>query len=308
MADRVVVVDGGSNDGSVEQLQEWVGHHPNLQIVCDDTTRWYSGDSFPWPIVSSNVNRGYQELGDVDVSIYVDADVVADVQSLIGLREELSQDRTIPVRRLRRFGFYNGSFYAVERSLAAIVDRQAVLNAQKRLGWGLLAPTKSLCDSPLWITEEREFYDSVYRRNIRIPVGASVIPATKFVQGRVMRLGHFFFTREQLIAKAQRWNRATNEFCGRRKWFYPEVVYYSAKDLIGIKRYLGRNEILDYDFLPEVRRVITEFYREGMIGGAIYSRNSRIIRMAYLPFVYACKAYRKAFDQMMPLQGVLLGT
>ena len=69
------MVEGGSRDGSLEFLQDWVERDPKLKILSSDLTFWGEGDQFGWPQIIVNRQVGFEALT-TDWAIHVDADHV----------------------------------------------------------------------------------------------------------------------------------------------------------------------------------------------------------------------------------------
>jgi hypothetical protein len=200
---------------------------------------------------------------------------------------------------VRRFELRNGSFQDVERAIPAVIDRRAVVLSGRRIGWGqVLGGSGAFSDSPIWVMETRRFTDPILGGDRFYYVGTPV-PVGGFVNGRCGRFGHFFFTWDQCMDKCQRWNTVVSRFLGRHRSYACELAY--EQDLLGIDHFLSREEMLSLDHLPEMRRVIEEFYKPGMLGGAIYARNVKWQRALYKPIVYACKLQRKALDYLFPV-------
>ena len=297
VADSVVVVDGGSTDGGMDILREWVGYDPRLLIVSDEKTKWSGGDTFPWLQAIINWCRGYEEL-DTDVSICVDADVVADVSSMAHLREELAANQEL-IRKMRRFGFVNGTFVPRSRPNWNIVDRRIAARDGIRVGWGVNSDTGGRCEMPIKVSGTGTYVDRIlgvprtYYLGTPLSIGS-------YISGRAGGFGHFFFTLDQCLAKCRRWEQAVARFEGRRMLSDSEIRH-THHDLIGISRYMPREEMLSFDHLPEMRRVIERFYEPGMLGGAIYSKHVKWQRLLYGPVVYTKKLWRRALDHLLRL-------
>ena len=112
-------------------------------------------------------------------------------------------------------------------------------------------------------------------------------------------------TVEQVLEKSRRWSQLIGYLRGERRLYDVDLRW--VQDLYGIRRFLSRDEMLAFDHLPEMRRVIEEFYQPGMLGGAIYTEHLALVRGFYWPTVFASKAARRVLDRVAPVPSILEG-
>ncbi len=76
VADKVVVVDGGSTDGSIPLLIDWIGQLANkMHVISTPETSWGKGQMWCWPQIAINRQVGFASLA-TDWAVHVDADHV----------------------------------------------------------------------------------------------------------------------------------------------------------------------------------------------------------------------------------------
>jgi len=72
MVDELIVIDGGSTDGTIEAIQA-IGDS-KIRIISDETTKWE--DDWAYGRMTRNFDRGYQECSG-DIAVKFDIDYVA---------------------------------------------------------------------------------------------------------------------------------------------------------------------------------------------------------------------------------------
>jgi len=90
IVDELVVIDGGSTDGTLEAIRS-IGD-PKVRIICDEDTKWE--EDWTYSRMSHNFNRGYEECtGDVVFKFDIDWIYKADPQKKFKDYCELMQSR-----------------------------------------------------------------------------------------------------------------------------------------------------------------------------------------------------------------------
>ena len=273
MVDRVVVVDGGSTDGSVELLLDWVEHDPKVEIISNEMTHW--GKNFAWQQSTLNMQIGHDTLRDCDWIVRVDADHVLDTRNSTNLWELLTsccEDKvnvSFPV-----YYFRNGKYHMRKAPRNWIINNKRASLLGLNIGWGKDEETGMLSDSPLIVHNIEYFVDPELHIQKPSLIGRR-LHSEYVCPIPVYRYGHFFFTKEQAIQKCYVWDRAVTKFSGKRCKTRFEILVDA--DVLGIVDYMTKEELLSLDHPPEIKRVINEFYEPGMLGGAKYIPGVRYV-------------------------------
>lgn len=197
LADRVVVVDGGSEDGSCELLTNWIDRDPKVQLLSNEQTHW--GRSFAWEQSAFNIQLGQDALLDCDWILRTDADHVVDLTSAAGLLGEL--EREYADKLIISFNVYylwNGKYRQRNRPRDWIVNNRLAKEKGIKVGWGHDLTTQQLTDNPLRVEGEKEFIDPETQVKKTICCGR-ILPSEGVCSLNVYRYGHFFFSKEQAI-------------------------------------------------------------------------------------------------------------
>lgn len=286
--DELVIIDGGSADGSVHALLEWLqrgSHSCDTRVVQDEETHWGESDGWHWAQIMVNLNRALQELT-CDWAFVFGADYVgvSSIETSESVRRELAELGDAWWVMSRRGKPIDG------RIVHDIDTRNVIINLKKaresgvRLGFGL-ASTGLFSDWPLVLSEKASFRDPVtgiWKECLRgEPVEAGGSLALEFIA-----YGHFFYTLEQVDSKVLRWERAVSRFTGDAPARLGELrLRHGVHSIVGFR---DKEDVLSWGHPPEMERVIREYYRPGMVGGAI----RRIGRFRAGGVALALQAYR----------------
>lgn len=267
--DELVIVDGGSADGSVETLLEWLEPGLNsckIRIVRDEETHWGEGDAWHWAQIMVNLNRALQEL-DCDWAFVFGADYVGVTSSETkeSLRRELAGLGDAWWVSSRRGKPIDGRIEHDIDTRNVIINLTKARESGVRIGFGL-ASTGLFSDWPLELSESAFFRDpqtgtrKQFLRGEQVEAGGN--SSLEFIA-----YGHFFYTLEQVDSKILRWEWAVSRFTGDAPARLGELrLRHGVHSIVGFH---DKAEVLSWGHPPEMERVIREYYRPGMIGGAI---------------------------------------
>jgi glycosyltransferase involved in cell wall biosynthesis len=294
VADDVVVVDGGSTDGSVQLLREWTNGDPKVRVLSSDLTHWGPGDRFSWPQIYVNRQAGHEAI-ETDWVIYVDADHVLSVSSAANLLPFLGAKRNELLLSFPVFHFSNGRYVCRKVNRDWIVNRRLASERGLPIGWGIAGKGNPLTDYPIHVARRERFTDPDLHIHKEFLVGDPV-EATATVPIEVFRYGHFFFTPRQCLEKCGRLDRAVGRYLGRPARGRLALMLESG--LVGIRRYMSPDELLSIEHPPEIRRVIERFYSPPMLGGALSARLAPVQRFAVRQLAHLEKVMRTAFARV----------
>lgn len=214
VADEVIVVDGGTTDESLEKLKTLRGQE-KLIVYSSELTYWGEGDNWEWPQMAINRQVGF-ELCQGDWAIHFDADhILPEFEQEALLRElEHYQDKGV-LFAFRVMGIANGKYKLASHTRKWCVNKRLALERQIPITYGLDYETGGL-DNPIIPEGQSHFVDPV--NGVRKPyyLGPQYpYPRSRILDVTIYRLGHFFFSSEQLRYKEQRLENAMARYQGR---------------------------------------------------------------------------------------------
>lgn len=296
IADKVVVVDGGSTDDSIELLRHWVSDDPKIQVIDNEVSHW--GQNFAWEQSTLNMQLGHDALDDCDWIIRADADHVVDIGTANHLLEELetrfSQSLSVA---FDVYFFRNGRYHRRSTPRNWILNNRLARSHGLKVGWGKNELNGLLTDEPLKITREVTFIDPetdmVKPLGVGVPLGSVDVCALK-----VYRYGHFFFSPGQAIAKCKIWDDAVVRFTGKHPKTRLELRLEA--DVIGILRYMSQKEVLAHPHPAEMKRLGMEYYQPGMLGGALYASGSNQLRSVLWTLIHGFNLVKGGLARQCP--------
>ena len=140
MVDELIVIDGGSMDGTIEAIKD-IGDS-KIRIVCDEDTKWE--EDWFYSRMSHNFNRGYEECtGDVvfkfDVDFILDEDSVGIVNKNHNFREdcETMAKRGKCILQYNRLNYILVDRHYIKKSTPFLVIRENCKQRGFNVKWGL---------------------------------------------------------------------------------------------------------------------------------------------------------------------------
>jgi glycosyltransferase involved in cell wall biosynthesis len=272
VVDKVVVVDGGSTDGSIELLSEYLGSLSNkVRIISPPEAFWGSGDDWCFPQIAINRQIGLEYLN-TDWAIHVDADHVVDPISFPSFLKQL-EELTDKILLNMWVGFYyNGLYYPKKRLRAWILNLAKIKKNNLKIGYGIECKKGIGLDYPICLSESWSFKDPV-NNNLKYYFRGSEISPQGLTNLECLRYGHFFFNQEQCIAKCLRIEKAISRFINKRPRTLNEIkIELNLNDIVGYEK---KDKLITKPHPVEIKRIIEKYYKEGMMGGAIYKNKTR---------------------------------
>ena len=268
IADDVVVVDGGTTDDSLEMLRKWLVEIHNVRIVSPPEAYWGAGDNWVWPQIAINRQIGLEQL-QTDWAVHVDADHVVDWRTTATLRNKLATMSDRLLLQMWIGGYTNGRYKRRLRKRAWILNWSKIRAQNLNVAYGLEKERSSglHLDYPVYIEEKRSFIDPV-NSMLKCYYLGKWVPPEKTIKFDCFKYGHFFFTVDQCLQKCMRIERAIARFMQSSPRSLVEVQHQlRVSEIIG---YESQADLLAKNHPPGIHRLIEAFYKEGMLGGAIY--------------------------------------
>jgi hypothetical protein len=279
LADRILIIDGGSTDNSIQFLKDSFGD--TVEIISNATTYWGHDDN--WNLLQLGVNLNYG-IGLLDTdwayafsSDYVPLDLNRNhLHSVLQKYSEYYWIRTHVAKPI------NGKVRHRFNARNVILNLRKIKQMNLKVVYGLNnhGPT----DTPIIADQKASFIDPVNGIK-KIAYKGQNLTSDIIADLECVAYGHFFYNMNQLEYKIQRWDRAASRFEG-----------YAPSRLIHLKYHHGIHSIVDYfeksrvwawDHPLEIKALIEQFYEPGMIGGIkqmIPSRKEQFINKAIFLF------------------------
>jgi glycosyltransferase involved in cell wall biosynthesis len=203
-ADEVIVVDGGSDDGSLEALAKLRGAE-KLVVHASDETWWGPGDAFSRAQFGIQRQAGYERCTG-DWAIAFDADHVLHEREHAPLRRALEERSAAGIL----YGFdlvecANAAYRPIEKKKWWCVNRRLALATGSDLVWGLKTGTGGN-ERPVRSEKQESFLDPVRGTRKHYWTGRA-FPESGLLGVALHKYDHFFFDEAQLAAKLERFER-----------------------------------------------------------------------------------------------------
>jgi hypothetical protein len=209
-ADEVIVVDGGSRDGTLDALRALRGAE-RLRIHTGEVNAWGAGDAWERPQFAIQRQTGF-ELATGDWAIAFDADHVLPEDQIEPLREALrARSGVLYGFRLREFA--DGRYREIGKRKWWCVHRRRVIDEKLAIAWGMKAETGGN-ERPVVKRREASFRDPLTGIEKRYWSGEAY-PEDGLLPVTLVKYDHFFFDAAQLAAKLARFERMRARWEGR---------------------------------------------------------------------------------------------
>ena len=264
--DRVIVVDGWSDESLLDIPKSLFGQLDNVEIIRNEITFW--GRAQFWHAFQSGIgfNEGMLHAGENKIVFAVAADHV-----LYPPERPLADYFPATNTNAKWYRFYRSKFAGNQykrrldtHSRIFVNNSYAHGSLQLMHGYNL---ARGPSDFPISPSHKTIFRDPVTGSLKAIYAGREAEVAG-IVDIECGAFGHFWYDVEMVLEKITRWNIAFARYLGIAPSRRKELVF--KKNLQNIQEYVSKDKLLGYDLPPAMNRLIAEFYEPGMLGGAIY--------------------------------------
>ena len=265
VADEVVVVDGGSRDGSLELLQQWLGTRSNVRIVQTPTTCWGRNQKFHPLQVNINASIGLEHLH-TDWGIFVGGDYVPLPDSVAPFVHELESAEDELVLQARRYKMVAGRLKEARTILfPQVLNLRSACARGIRIGYGVSNVTRTISDYPHIMDQKTMFLDPANGVSKTLYSGDLATPSRTVSLWSVV-YGHTFFTTDQALAKSRIFDYAFSRYLGMT--MSSDLAIKLRQNLYAVKQYYSKAEVLAWDHPSSIKAVIDQYYAPPMLGGA----------------------------------------
>ncbi len=308
VADEVVVVDGGSTDGSIPYLLSWLGVlAAKIKIVCTNESSWGTGQLWFWPQIAINRQVGFEAL-ETDWAIHVDADHV--LHDTISREEIVTSLKDANLSYVHSFwvnAVQDGQIKRRIRTRAWVVNKRKVVHDGVKIGYGIEERSGVHLDYPLRAYKYGGFLDPLTGWGKEYCVGDYVEPGS-VLEIEVFRYGHFFFSVEQCISKCRRLDLALARYSGNSPSSNLQVVLDNKIPQAPAADSVSKDQMLDWPHPKCIKRVLSEHYRMGMIGGVRSPQSKESNTKQYLvgKWLHVTKRLQTAWLRSKGYSGAIL--
>lgn len=236
-ADEVVVIDGGTTDGSLERLGTLRGAE-KLRIISNEFSHWGQGDLWERPQFGVSREIGYRHCTG-DWAICFESDHILPEAAGEDLREQLVQLSaggllySFPLRRCRDGGMHPD----LKKRKWWCLNKRLIEASGAEIVWGV--HTTGGNERPVSPDESCSFADPE-TGVVKSYWKGAYFPEDGTLRTRLDVYDHFFFTAEQMGAKLQRFENM------RARWDRRPAVMIPpdrrAYDLVAPEEFLGGGE------------------------------------------------------------------
>lgn len=211
-ADEVVVVDGGSTDGSLEALRRLRGSE-RLVVVSTEQTRWGAGDAWERPQFGIQRQTGLERCTG-DWAIAFDADHVLPDAEHGSLRRQLRQhaDRDV-LLGFQLIECQDARYRAIGKRKWWCINRRLARADGIAIGYGIKEDTGGN-ERPIRLARQATFADPA-TGVLKAYFAGPAFPEGALLDARLYKYDHFFFTPGQLLEKLRRFERMRARWEGR---------------------------------------------------------------------------------------------
>jgi len=200
VADELVIIDGGSTDGSIEEIEK-IGDK-KIRIVSDSETKWE--DDWSYWRMGKNFSRGYHEcVGDIiikfdiDYVLHEDAYLKQDKENNMRIQFQRAIDDNQLIISFNRFNFAILDRYYIKSEKTLAVNRDACKRRNIPVDYGLDPKRWAWGYEPIVANEEK---NKIKTGTLLRTSGNTMI----FSKIKVFNYGFCFSTKEQVAWARQR--------------------------------------------------------------------------------------------------------
>lgn len=268
IADKVLILDGGSNDESIEVLFQKIGTCPSVEVIKNEIVHWGKNDNFNVSQLAVNLNYGLS-LINTDWAFAFSTDYIPYKWDRKKLEDELKKYENEYWVKTYVGKPVNNKIIHRYNQRNVIFNLKKIKNDKLNIGFGINKSNNIGSDFPIIFEEKSSFIDPINRFEKTIYKG-SILKADSTINLECIAYGHFFYNKEQLEYKVQRWDRAFSRFIGIAPARLKQLLIWH--NVPRGKKYYSKEEVLMWDHPEEIKEVIEEYFTEGMIGGIIDER------------------------------------
>ena len=211
-ADEVIVVDGWSDDGSLQALQQLRGQE-RLKIIASEQTYWGRDDRWERPQFAVQRQTAF-EAAEGDWTIHFDADHVLPDFEYDTLRQRLHESKGRGI--LHAFNLVacaGGGYQKIKKRKHWCINKRLAREKGISIGYGIKKHTGGN-ERPVSLDSKESFVDPV-TKVLKFYYAGKAYPDSKPLGVSLYKYDHFFFTTQQLLAKFQRFENMRARWEGR---------------------------------------------------------------------------------------------